>query len=149
MAKVFLLLFGLGGIAWGFFAVYATKFLAARMGLELTGDDGLIEFYGLNAGLWPGVGVLALASAAVPRMRITAVVTIFVCLAGTVVGRVIAMLHGAEPGLYTYLALSVEIAGVLFAAIAYGSEKRETTLKAKAKAAAQHRTVQESSTSEG
>ena len=138
MARAFLVLFGVGGIAWAFLTLYATQFLAARMGFRLTDDDGMIEFFGLNAGLWPAVGVLALTGAAFARLRITAIVTIFVCLAGTAVGRVVGMLQGAEPGLYTYAALGFEIAGILLATLAYGSEKREATLKARA-AAQEHR----------
>jgi hypothetical protein len=134
VAKAFLALFGVGGIAWAFLAIYATQFLAARMGLRLTDDDGLIEFFSINAGLWPALGTLALAGAALAKLRITAIVTIFVCLAGTAVGRVVGMFQGAEPGLYTYVALGFEITGVLLATIAYGSEMREATLKARASA---------------
>ncbi len=138
MARAFLVLFGVGGIVWALLALFATEFLAARMGLRLKDDDGMIEFFGLNAGLWPAVAGLALAGAALKRLRLTAIITIFVCLAGTAVGRVIGMLQGAEPGLYTYAALGAEITGVILAAIAYGSEKRETVLKARASAAPRH-----------
>ena len=127
-----LVLSGVGGIAWAFLTLYATQFLAARMGFRLTDDNAMIEFFGLNAGLRPALGALALAGAAFGRFRISAIVTIFVCLAGTAVGRVVGMLQGAEPGLYTYVALGFEIAGALLATLAYGSEKRETTLKARA-----------------
>lgn len=132
------MLFGVGGIAWAFLTLYATQFLAARMGFRLTDDNGMIEFFGLNAGLRPALGALALAGAAFGRFRISAIVTIFVCLAGTAVGRVVGMLQGAEPGLYTYGALGFEIAGALLATLAYGAEKREATLRARA-AAQEHR----------
>lgn len=135
MARAFLVLFGVGGIVWALLAIFATEFLAARMGLRLKDDDGMIEFFGLNAGLWPAVAALALTGAALKRLRLTAIITIFVCLGGTAVGRVVGMLQGAEPGLYTYAALGAEIAGVILAAIAYGAEKRETVLKARASAA--------------
>ncbi len=102
------------------------------MGFRLTDDNGMIEFFGLNAGLRPALGALALAGAAFGRFRISAIVTIFVCLAGTAVGRVVGMLQGAEPGLYTYGALGFEIAGALLATLAYGAEKREATLRARA-----------------
>ncbi len=134
MARAFLVLFGVGSIAWGLFALFGTDFAAERMGLQFLDGDGLIEFFGINAGLWPAVGTLSLIGAATTRLRLTALVTILVCVGGTAGGRILAMLEGAEPGLYTYVALGLELGVTLLAAIAYGAEKREATLNARAAA---------------
>lgn len=141
MARAFLLIFGLGTFAWGATAVFATDFMLARMGLTAVDADGLIEFYAINAGMWPAIAIFAWLGALIPRLRIAAILMILVGMAGMVAGRIIAFLQGVEPGLYTYAALGLEITTLLLAAIAFGSEKtrvrREAKLAEAAQAAAQ------------
>lgn len=124
MARSVLFILGVGTIGWGLLSYFAGHYLPSWMGLAGPHHGELyIESLAINAGLWPAMGALALFGAAFQRLRLTAALAFVVCAAGLAGGRILAMVNGAEPGVYTGIALALEVAMVLAASGAYVSEK--------------------------
>lgn len=124
MARSVLFILGIGTIGWGLLSYFAGGYLPDWMGLSGPQHGELyIESLALNAGLWPAMGVFALFGATFQRLRLAAALAFVVCSAGVAGGRILAMVNGAEPGVYTGIALALEVAMVLAASGAYVSEK--------------------------
>ncbi len=124
MARSVLFLLGFGSIAWGALALFAGTVLPDWMGLSGPQNGELyIESVGINAGMWPALGVFALFGAAFQRLRLAACLAFIVVAAGLAGGRIFAMVQGAEPGVYTGIALALEVGIVVAASAAYVAEK--------------------------
>ena len=124
MARSVLFILGVGTIGWGLLSYFAGSYLPDWMGLSGPQHGELyIESLAVNAGLWPAMGVFALFGAAFQRLRLAATLAFVVCAAGVAGGRVLALVNGAEPDVYTGIALALEIAMVLAATGGYISEK--------------------------
>jgi len=132
MARGVLFLLGLGTIGWGLACYFAGSYLPDWMGLSGPEHGELyIEALGINAGLWPALGVFALFGAAFQRLRLAAALAFVVSAAGVAAGRILAMVSGAEPGVYSGIALALEVAMVLAATSAYVSEKARLAREAR------------------
>ena len=132
MARSVLVVLGLGSIGWGLFRFFAGPFMPDWMGLSGPEQGELyIQSLALNAGLWPALGVFALFGAAFQRLRLAATLAFVVCAAGIAGGRILALVSGGEPGLYTYLAIALEIAIVVAASAGYISEKTRLAREAR------------------
>ena len=93
----------------------------------------VIESLSLNAGLWPALGAFAIFGAMFQRLRLAAALAFVVCSAGVAGGRILAIVNGAEPGVYTGIALALEVAMLLAASGAYVSEKSRLAKEAREK----------------
>jgi hypothetical protein len=156
MARSVLIVLGLGSIGWGLMSFFAGSYMPDWMGLSGPEHGELyIESLALNAGLWPALGVFAFFGAAFQRLRLAATLAFMVCAAGIAGGRILALVNGGLPGVYTGLALAIEVAIVVAASAGYISEKtrlareaREQKRAAKAalEAALQKERVEEAAT---
>ncbi|MGB5522751.1 MAG: hypothetical protein WBM96_09295, partial [Polyangiales bacterium] len=90
-----------------------------------------IESMAVNVGLWSALGAFAVFGAAFQRLRLAAVLTFVVCGAGFAGGRILAMVQGAKPDIYTVIALALEVGIVVAASAAYVSEKTRIARDAK------------------
>lgn len=132
MARSVLVVLGLGSIGWGLFSFFAGSFMPDWMGLSGPEQGELyIESLAVNAGLWPALGVFALFGAAFQRLRLAATLAFVVCAAGIAGGRILALVSGGEPGVYTGLAIALEIAIVVAASAGYISEKTRLAREAR------------------
>ena len=132
MSRSVLFLLGLGSIGWGLLCLFAGSVLPDWMGLSGPEHGELfIESFGVNVGLWFGLGAFAIFGALFQRLRLSAALAFIVCPAGIVGGRILAMVHGGEPGMYTGIALALEVAMVVAASGAYISEKSRISREAK------------------
>ena len=141
MARSVLIVLGLGSIGWGLMSFFAGSYMPDWMGLSGPEHGELyIESLALNAGMWPALGVFAFFGAAFQRLRLAATLAFVVCAAGMAGGRILALVNGGVPGVYTGLALALEVAIVVAASAGYISEKtrlaRETREQKKAAKAA-------------
>ena len=123
---------GLGFVTWGLVSFFAGSYLPAWMGLSGPDHGELyIEAMGLNAGLWPALGVFGLFGAAFQRLRLPATLAFLVCAAGMAGGRFLALANGGQPGVYTGLTVALEVAVVLAASAGYVSEKTRIAREAR------------------
>ncbi|KPK66914.1 MAG: hypothetical protein AMS21_00550 [Gemmatimonas sp. SG8_38_2] len=133
MARNVLFLLGIGAIGWGLLCLFAGSIMPGWMGLSGPEQGELyIEALGLNVGLWPALGIFAIMGALFQRLRLAAALAFTVCAAGMAGGRIVALVQGAKPGVYTGLALALEVSIVVAASAAYVAEKRRLALEAKA-----------------
>lgn len=139
MARGVLVVLGLGCIGWGLVSFFAGSVVMPDwMGLSGPEHGELyIESLAINAGLWPALGVFALFGAAFQRLRLAATLAFVVCAAGAAGGRILALVNGAQPGVYTGLAIALEVAIVIAASAAYISEKTRLTREAREQQKAQ------------
>lgn len=132
MARSVLVVFGIGSIGWASMALFAGSVLPDWMGLsDPIHGELYIESLSVKVGLWAALGVFALLGAAFQRLRLSATLAFLVCTSGIAAGRILGIVNGAAYGVYTMLALALEVAIVAAAASAYVSEK--TRLKREAK----------------
>jgi hypothetical protein len=132
MARSVLFLLGAGAVGWGLLCLFAGHILPDWMGLSGPQHGELyIESLGLNVGLWPALGIFAIMGALFQRLRLGATLALLVSAAGMAGGRIIGLVQGAKPGVYTGLALALEVAIVLAASAAYISEKQRLAREAK------------------
>jgi len=138
MARSVLIVLGLGSIGWGLLSFFAGAFMPDWMGLSGPEHGELyIESLALNAGLWPALGVFALFGAAFQRLRLAATLAFVVCTAGIAGGRILALVNGGQPGVYTGLAIALEVAIVAAASAGYISEKTRVAREAREQKRAQ------------
>lgn len=132
MARSVLFLLGVGSVSWGLLCLFAGSVMPSWMGLSGPEHGELyIEAVGLNVGLWLALGTFAILGAAFQRLRLAAALIFVVCAAGIGGGRIIAMVQGAKPGVYTGMALALEVAMVVAASAAYISEKARLARQAR------------------
>lgn len=132
MSRNVLFLLGIGSIGWGMLCLFAGSVMPDWMGLSGAEYGELyIESIAVNVGLWCALGAFALFGAAFQRLRLAASLAFIVCGAGFAGGRVLAMVQGAKPGVYTGMALALEVAIVVAASAAYISEKTRISREAK------------------
>jgi hypothetical protein len=132
MARSVLVIIGIGSIGWAMLALFAGSLLPDWMGLSNVQNGELyIESLAVNVGLWSALGVFALLGAAFQRLRIPAALAFIVCASGFVGGRILGLAQGAEYGVYTMIALALEVAVVVAAASAFVSEKTRLSREAK------------------
>jgi hypothetical protein len=132
MARSVLVIIGIGSIGWAMLALFAGSLLPDWMGLSNAQNGELyIESLAVNVGLWSALGVFALLGAAFQRLRIPATLAFIVCASGFVGGRILGLAQGAEYGVYTMIALALEVAVVVAAASAFVSEKTRLSREAK------------------
>jgi hypothetical protein len=132
MARSVLVVFGIGSIGWAMLALFAGSMLPDWMGLSGAEFGELyIEALAVNVGLWSALGVFALFGAAFQRLRLSATLAFMVCAAGFAGGRILALVNGATYGVYTMIALALEVSVVVAAASAYVSEKARLKREAK------------------
>jgi len=138
MARSVLIVLGLGSIGWGLMSFFAGSYMPDWMGLSGPEHGELyIESLALNAGLWPALGVFAFFGAAFQRLRLAATLAFVVCAAGIAGGRILALVNGGLPGVYTGLALAFEVAIVVAASAGYISEKTRLAREAREQKKAQ------------
>lgn len=132
MARSVLFILGIGAIGWGALCLFAGSFLPDWMGLSGPQHGELyIESLGLNVGLWSALGIFAIFGGLFQRLRLAASLALMVAAAGIAAGRVLALVQGAQPGVYTGIVLALEVAIVVAASAAYVSEKRRLAREAK------------------
>ncbi len=132
MARGVLVILGLGSIGWGLMSFFAGSYMPDWMGLSGPVHGELyIESLAVNAGMWPALGVFALFGAAFQRLRLAATLAFMVCGSGIAGGRILALVNGGEPGIYTGLAMAIEIAIVLAASAGYVSERTRLAREAR------------------
>ena len=132
MSRNVLFLLGIGAIGWALLSLFAGSILPDWMGLTGTQHGELyIESIAVNVGLWSALGAFGLFGAAFQRLRLTAALAFLVCGAGFAGGRILALVQGAKPGVYTGLAIALEVAIVVAASAAYISEKTRILREAK------------------
>jgi hypothetical protein len=133
MARNVLFLLGLGSIGWAMLSLFfAGSVLPDWMGLGDHSNGPLyIESMAVNVGLWSALGVFAVLGAMFQRLRLAATLAFLVCGAGFAGGRIVAMVQGAKPDIYTVIALALEVAIVIAASAAYISEKTRIAREAK------------------
>lgn len=132
MARGVLIVLGLGSIAWGLASFFAGAFMPEWMGLSGPEHGELyIESLAMNAGLWPALGVFALFGAAFQRLRLAASLAFVVCAAGIAGGRILALVNGGQPGVYTGMSIALEVAIVVAASAGYVSEKTRLAREAR------------------
>ncbi len=132
MSRNVLLLLGVGSIGWALLCLFAGSIMPNWMGLTGVEHGELyIESLAVNVGLWSALGAFALLGAAFQRQRLAAALAFIVCGSGFIGGRILAMVQGANPGVYTGIALALEVAIVLAASAAYVSEKTRVAREAK------------------
>jgi hypothetical protein len=132
MARNVLLLLGVGSIGWGLLCLFAGWITPEWMGLS--GQDRgelYIESIAVNVGLWSALGAFALVGAAFQRLRLAAALSFVVCSAGFAGGRILALVQGANPGVFTGIAIALEVAILVAASAAYISEKARRSREAK------------------
>jgi multidrug efflux pump subunit AcrB len=133
MARNVLFLLGIGSIGWAMLSLFfAGAVLPDWMGLANPSKGPLyIESMAVNVGLWSALGAFAVVGATFQRLRLAAVLTFVVCGAGFAGGRILAMVQGAKPDIYTVIALALEVGMVVAASVAYISEKTRIAREAK------------------
>ncbi len=133
MARNVLFLLGLGSIGWAMLSLFfAGSVLPDWMGLGDHSNGPLyIEAMAVNVGLWSALGTFAVLGAMFQRLRLAATLSFLVCGAGFAGGRILAMVQGAKPDIYTVIALALEVAIVIAASAAYISEKTRIAREAK------------------
>ncbi|MGB3051113.1 MAG: hypothetical protein WBB42_08935 [Polyangiales bacterium] len=133
MARNVLFLLGIGSLGWAMLSLFfAGAVLPDWMGLGDPSRGPLyIESTAVNVGLWSALGVFAVFGAAFQRLRLAAVLMFVVCGAGFAGGRILAMVQGAKPDIYTVIALALEVGIVVAASAAYVSEKTRIAREAR------------------
>jgi len=132
MSRNVLLLLGVGSIGWALLCLFAGSIMPSWMGLTGAEHGELyIESIAVNVGLWSALGILALFGAAFQRLRLAAALAFIVCGSGFAGGRILALVQGAKPGVYTGLVFALEVAIVVAASVAYISEKTRVAREAK------------------
>ena len=131
MARSVLFILGIGSIGWAMLALFAGSVLPDWTGLSGAHHGELyIESLSINVGMWAAIGTLGILGAMFQRLRLSAALTFLVCAGGLAGGRILAIVQGAEPGVYTGLALALEVAMVVAASAAYVSEKTRLSREA-------------------
>jgi hypothetical protein len=132
MARNVLFLLSIGSIGWAMLSLFAGSVLPDWMGLSGAERGELyIESLAVNVGLWSALGAFGLFGAAFQRLRLAATLAFMVCAAGLAGGRILAMVQGAKPGVYTGIAVALEVAMVVAASAAYVSEKTRVAREAR------------------
>lgn len=132
MARSVLIVLGLGAIGWGLLSFFVGGYMPDWMGLSGPEHGELyIESLAVNAGLWPALGIFGLFGAAFQRLRLAATLAFLVCAAGLAGGRILAIVNGGEPKVYTGLAIALEVAIVVAASAGYISEKARLAREAR------------------
>jgi hypothetical protein len=121
MARNVLFLLGAGSIGWAMLCLFAGSVLPDWMGLSSSANGELyIESLAINVGMWTALGIFGILGA-----------MFLVCSGGIAAGRILALVQGAKPGVYTGIALALEVSMVVMASAAYISEKTRLAREAK------------------
>jgi hypothetical protein len=132
MARNVLFLLGAGSIGWAMLALFAGSILPDWMGLSGADLGELyIESLATNVGMWTALGIFGFFGAMFQRLRLASALAFLVCAGGIGGGRILALVQGAQPGVYTGIALALEVAIVIMASAAYVSEKARLAREAK------------------
>ena len=132
MARNVLFLLGIGAVGWAMLCLFAGSIMPAWMGLSgAEHGEQYIESLAINVGMWTALGVFGILGAVFQRLRLAAALAFLVCTGGMAGGRILALVQGAEPGVYTFIALALEVAIVLMASAAYVSEKTRLAREAR------------------
>jgi len=132
MARGVLFIVGIGSIGSAAMSLFAGSFLPEWTGLSGTQYGELyIESLSINVGLWGALGVFALFGATFQRLRLAATLAFIVCAGGIAAGRILGLVQGADYGVYTIVALGLEVAIVIATSAAYISEKARLSREAK------------------
>ena len=126
-------MFGVASVLWGALSLFATQYFPDWLGVPPGKGAAFIDFHSINTGLWPGLGLFALAGATIERLRKTATLTLLVCTASIAGGRVIALALGGQAGVRSSITLALEFAMVAAFSVAYVSEKARLAREARAK----------------
>jgi len=132
MARNVLFLLAVGSIGWAMLALFAGGILPDWMGLSGAERGELyIESLATNVGLWTALGVFGILGALFQRLRLASALAFLACAGGIAGGRILALVQGATPKVYTGIALALEVAIVIMASAAYVSEKARLAREAK------------------
>jgi len=132
MARNVLFVLSVGSIGWAMLALFAGSVLPDWMGLSGAEHGELyIESLAVNVGMWTALGVFGILGAMFQRLRLAAALAFLVCACGIGGGRILALVQGARPGVYTGIALALEVAMIIMASAAYISEKTRLAREAK------------------
>lgn len=132
MARNVLFLLGAGSIGWAMLCLFAGSLLPDWMGLSSSANGELyIESLAINVGMWTALGIFGILGAMFQRLRLAATLVFLVCSGGIAAGRILALVQGAKPGVYTGIALALEVSMVVMASTAYISEKTRLAREAK------------------
>lgn len=126
-------MFGLASVLWGALSLFASQHFPDWLGVPTDKGAAFIDFHSINTGLWPGLGLFALAGVAIERLRKSATLTLLVCTASIAGGRVIALALGGQAGVRSSITLALEFAMVAAFSVAYVSEKSRLAREARAK----------------
>jgi hypothetical protein len=133
MARNVLFLVGVGSIGWAMLSLFAgSAVMPEWMGLDGPHRGELyIEATAINVGMPTALGVFAILGAMFQRLRLAALLAFLVTMGGIAGGRILALVQGGSPGVYTGIALALEVSLVLMVSTAYVSEKARLAREAK------------------
>ncbi len=132
MARNVLFLLGIGSIGWAMLSLFAGTVLPDWTGLSGPEHGELyIESLAVNVGLWTAMAAFAVLGAVFQRLRLSAALAFIVCASGFAGGRILGIVRGADFGVYTGIAMALEVALVVAASAAYVSEKTRLSREAK------------------
>ena len=132
MGRNVLYLLGVGAIGWAMLCLFAGSIMPDWMGLSGAEHGELYaESLAINVGMFTALGVFGVLGAMFQRLRLAATLAFLVVAAGIAGGRILALVQGAQPGVYTGIAMALEVAMVLAASAAYVSEKTRISREAK------------------
>jgi urocanate hydratase len=132
MGRNVLFLLGAGAIGWAALCLFAGSVMPDWMGLSGAEHGELyIESLALNVGLWIALGVFGILGGMFQRLRLAGSLAFLVVAGGIAGGRILALVQGARPGVYTGIAMALEVAIVVAASAAYVSERTRLAREAK------------------
>ena len=132
MARSVLFLLGVGSIVWALVALFFGSIFPEWMGLSSPHNGSLyIEALANNVGVAAALGVFGILGAAFQRLRLAAALAFLVTIGGVAGGRILGIVQGASPDVYTVIALALEVSVVVAASAAYVSEKARLSREAK------------------
>ncbi len=114
----------LGSLGWALTSYFAGSYLPDWLALSgPVHGEKYIEALAYNVGLWGSMGIFAFFGALFVRLRLSALLAFIVVAAGLAGARVLAIFDGAEPEIFTGVALALEVTTVVAASAGYISEK--------------------------
>ena len=124
MARGVLIVLMLGSLGWALTSYFAGSYLPDWLALSgPVHGEKYIEALAYNVGRWGGLGIVAFFGALVVRLRLAALLAFIVVAAGLAGARLLAIFDGAEPEIFSGVALALEVTAVVAATAGYISEK--------------------------
>jgi len=124
-AQALLVVLGMIFLPYGAYCFVAPGFLAEVAGIAGTTATGVTEIRAMYGGMQAAFGVLLLAAARDPRLRLAGLAALAFVLPGLALARLLGLALDGDPSGYTIGALAFEIGASAAAVILY---RRQLTL---------------------